>query len=410
MKTQILLIFLLAGISGFAQRNGIFAITDVNQGGAAWLNIREVEPNGANAKFILKNQEFNGTRIDVATQTKKAVSLQTISNGNDLPLNSGVAALAFDANHNRLYFSTMFTGEIRYVSMKEKDQYFQLGNVYQAIPQPNNVPINAHNQGPVITRMTAGADGYIYGISNNGDAFFRVSTQSKKPAIENLGRISDDPSNNGMSIHTSCTSWGGDMIAAADGSLYVFSMYQHIFKVNPETRVAKYIGKIEGLPGDFTVNGAAVNEDGAIILSSATLASKVAIIENADEILKATVKENKAWYNASDLASGNLLFAKKGEVVFSDFDRTIGESGVGVFPNPVNNGQVIVHFKEGMTGKHTIDLLDIAGSAKMQSVVNLNGEAQRVTLRTGALAGGLYLLRVSNSGKKEVQTIKLMIQ
>lgn len=341
---------------------------------------------------------------------KKSVSLKNLSDGNDLPLNSGVAALAFDAAHNRLYFSTMFTGEIRYFSLKEKDSYYQVGNVYRSIPRPNNVPISANNQGPVITRMTVGADGFVYGLSNNGDAFFRVSTKAKKPVIENLGALSDDPSNNGMSIHTSCSSWGGDMVADADGNLYVFSMYQHVFSVNTQTRVARYIGKIEGLPADFTVNGAAVNEDGAIILSSATLASKLAIIEDAGQILKATVKDNDAWFNSSDLASGNLLFAKKSEVVFSDFNRTMGQTGVGVYPNPVSNGQVIVHFKEGMKGKHTLDLLDIAGSPKMQSFVNLNGEAQRVTLRTGALSSGMYLLRVTNGGKKEVETIKVLIQ
>ncbi len=410
MKTRILLFSLLASFAGIAQRTGIYAITDVKQGGVAWNNIREVQLNGGEGKFILKNQEFDGNKVDLLTQAKKAVSINSLTDGNDLPLNSGVAALAFDANHGRLYFSTMFTGEIRYISLKEKDSYYQVGNVFQAIPQPNNVAINANNQGPVITRMTVGADGNVYGLSNNGDAFFRVSTQSKKATVENLGPVSDDPSNNGMSIHTSCSSWGGDMIAAADGSLYVFSMYQHIFKVNPATRVATYIGKIQGIPAEFSVNGVAVNEEGQIVLSSATLAYKVAIIENPEDILRATVKDNQGWYNASDLASGNLLFAKKAAVVFSEFDRSTGQSGIGVFPNPVSNGQVIVHFKEGMTGKHTLDLLDIAGSPKMQSFVTLNGEAQRVTLRTGALATGMYLLRVTNSGKKEVETIKVLIR
>jgi hypothetical protein len=410
MKTQILLCLLVVSLAGFAQRKSIYAITDITPGGAAWLNIKEVQPEGAEGKFILKNQEFDGTRFDLATQAKSAVSVRTLANGNDLPLNSGVAALAFDPNHNRLYFSTMFTGDIRYISLKENNSYYQVGNVFSSIPQPNNVPINSNNQGPVITRMTVGADGNVYGLSNNGDAFFRVSTQSKKATIENLGKLSDDPSNNGMSIHTSCSSWGGDMIAAADGSIYVFSMYQHIFQVNPTTRVAKYIGKIEGLPANFSVNGAAVNEEGGIVLSSATLASKVAVIADPEQILKATIKDNQTWMNASDLASGNLLFAKKGDVVFSEFDRSTGQSGVGVFPNPVSNGQVIVHFKEGMQGKHTLDLLDIAGSPKMQSFVNLNGEAQRITLHTGVLASGLYLLRVTNGGKKEVETIKVLVQ
>jgi hypothetical protein len=31
-------------------------------------------------------------------------------------------------------------------------------------------------------------------------------------------------------------------------------------------------------------------------------------------------------------------------------------------------------------------------------------------MRTGALAQGIYLLRVTNGGKKEVETIKVLIQ
>lgn len=328
-----------------------------------------------------------------------------------MPLTGGVAALAYDRLNNRLYFSTMFSGDIRYVTPgKNENTFYQLGNVYDVISLPNNVAVNSNNQGPVITRMTVGADGNVYGLSNNGDAFFRIVTKGKKAVIENLGKLVDDAANGAISIHASCSSWGGDMVAAANGDIYVFSMYQQVFKVNPVTKVATHLGKIEGLPNDYTVNGAAVNDNGAIILSSATLPGKVAIIADPSS-LKAEIKLNPGWYNASDLASGNLLFDKKDGVVFGEFERSTKVSGVGVFPNPVSNGKIVVHFQEGMKGRHSLDLLDIAGGVKAHSMVDLNGrEAQRTTLGTGNIAQGIYLLRVVNEQQRIVETIKVMVK
>jgi hypothetical protein len=410
MKISFLLLAFFTSLVSFSQRDGIFAVTDTKAGGAAWLNIREASLKEGEGKMILQNQGYEGNRVDVETQQKRAISAKTPGNDNDLPLNGGVAALAYDRSNNRLYFSNMFSGDIRYINPgKENSTYYQVGNVFSSIPLPNNMPLSANNQGPVITRMTMGADGLIYGMSNNGDGFFRIATNAKKPVIENLGRLTDDASNGAMSVHASCSSWGGDMVAAADGDIYLFSMYQHVFKVNPSTKKATYLGKIEGLPADFTVNGAAVDNDGGIVLSCATQPGKYAVIADAT-ILKAEVKQNAGWFNASDLASSNLLFAKKDAVVFGEFERSTSLSGIGVYPNPITNGDLIVHFKSGMKGKHSLDLLDISGASKLQSVVDLNGNAQRITMRTGNLAQGIYLLRVTTAQKAAVETIKVMVR
>lgn len=410
MRALILLSFVsLSGI-GFTQRTGIYSVTDSKAGGAAWLNIREVSIDNGEGRLVVQNNAFSGTRVDVATQQKRGVSMESLQAVSDLPMHGGVAALAYDRVHNRLYYSTMFNGDIRFVQPgKHENTYFQVGEVYKTIPLPNNVPLSANNQGPVITRMTMGVDGYVYGLSNNGDAFFRFSTRNANPVIENLGSLVDDPANGDMSIHSSCSSWGGDMVGCANGDIYVFSMYQQVFKVNPATRVATYLGKIQGLPGDFTVNGAAADENGGVVLSSAAIAGKIGVIEDPSN-LSAIVKTQKDWLNASDLASGHFLFAQKGPATFGEFDRSVANSGIGVFPNPATNGTVIVHFKEGMKGRYALDLLDVGGSPKFQSVLTLNGEAQRFNLRTGNLAQGIYLLRVTNPQQREVETIKVLIR
>ncbi len=410
MKAQILL-FSFCCISGaFAQRSSMFSVSDLKAGGAAWNSIREMDNEKDAGKLLLSDQSFSGTRIEAGTQQKRAISAQSLTRADDLPMYSGVAALAYDGQHHRLYFSTMFGGDIRYIQPgKDQGTYYHLGNVYDAIPRANNSPVSAQNQGPVITRMTMGDDGYVYGLSNDGESFFRISTTAKKPAIENMGRLVDDASNGAMSVHMSCSSWGGDMVAAATGDLYLFSMYQQVFRINPATRSATYLGKLQGLPGDFTINGAAVNEDGVLMLSSAAVTEKVAFVADITN-LTAEIKMRPGWFNTSDLASSNVLFGNK-EATFGVFANNTQSSNLDVFPNPVVNGQMIVNFKAGMEpGKYALDILDNAGGNKMQSSVNINGQAQRVTLRTERLAAGLYLLRATHAQTKKIETVKVMVQ
>ncbi|HSK12490.1 MAG TPA: T9SS type A sorting domain-containing protein, partial [Phnomibacter sp.] len=312
--------------------------------------------------------------------------------------------------NDRLYYSTMFSGDLRYINVgKGTSTYYQVAKIYQSVPLPNNVPVNQNNQGPVVTRMVAGADGYVYGLSNDGNGFFRISTRAKNPEVENLGALIDDAKNEAMSVHASCSSWGGDLVASADGDLYLFSMYQQVFRIDPNSRIATYVGRITGLPGDFSINGAAVQEDGSVMLSSASKAGQLAFMANPED-LQAEIKTVPGWFNTSDLASGYMLNEKKTSVVVGEFDRSSKASGVGVYPNPVTNGEIIVHFKDGMNGRYSLDLFDIGGGSKFQSSVHLNGQAQRVPLRTGTLAQGIYLLRVLSPEDRQVETIKVMIR
>ena len=410
MKAQILLFSLCCFSGVFAQRSSIFSVSDVKAGGAAWNSIREMENDKDAGKLLLSDQSFSGTRVDAGTQQKRAISAQSLSRVDDLPMHSGVASLAYDGQHRRLYFCTMFGGDIRYIQPgKDAGTYYQIGNVYDAIPRANNSPLSAQNQGPVITRMTMGDDGYVYGLSNDGETFFRISTTAKKPAIENIGKLVDDASNGAMSVHMSCSSWGGDMVAAATGDLYLFSMYQQVFRINPATRSATYLGKLQGLPGDFSINGAAVNEDGVLMLSSAAVTEKVALVADISN-LTAEIKARPGWFNTSDLASSNVLFGNK-EATFGVFANNPQSANLDVFPNPIVNSQMIINFKRGMEpGKYALDILDNAGSNKMQSSVNINGQAQRVTLRTERLASGLYLLRATHAQTKKIETVKVMVQ
>ena len=72
-----------------------------------------------------------------------------------------------------------------------------------------------------------------------------------------------------MSVHNKCTSWGGDMIADAYDKLYIISANHQYFTVDVDTRIATHLGTITGLPANYSTNGAAVDDDGNIVVSSA---------------------------------------------------------------------------------------------------------------------------------------------
>ncbi len=413
MKPIFLLSTLLASSVAICQPNDIFVVTDQKAGGTSWTMVRKtnLQHNEGTYHELLNNLTIDAPKTKMSEGNAGMVQARIgAANSLDNPQFPGIAALAYDRQHNRLYFSTMYGGDMRFINLAsgQKDSYQSIGNIYNVLmPEGRKSPVSSQNQGPVITRMTQGNDGYIYGLSNDGEQFFKVGTH-KNAGIEKLGRLIDDGDGSTVSVHASCTSWGGDLVAGADGNLYLFSMYQHAFKINPTTRMATYLGKVEGLPANFTLNGAAVDAEGQLILSSAAVSDQYAIVKDISN-LKADMKLSSGWFNTSDLASGHLLFATN-SVKNEFFTEPTGKLLADVFPNPVQNGQMIVHFKTGQVGKYGLDLLDVGGGSKMQSQVQLNGQAQRVTLRTASLAKGMYLLRILNADKMEVQTVKVLLQ
>jgi hypothetical protein len=416
MKPFLLLSGLVANLALNAQSTGLYAVTDLEAGKAGWNTLRMISLGGNELQYrvMLDNSTFAGNRVEVQNNQ---VQTRPVQHGNaaDQAMFSGVAALAYDVANHRIYFSTMFGGELRYVQARNGQKaksYFVAGNIYeQSGVNLASVNISSQNQGPVITRMTQGNDGYIYGLSNDGEYFFRINTIDKQAKVENLGRLydADDNITAGISVHASCTSWGGDMVAGADGQLYLYTMYQHAFKIDPATRKALYLGKIDGLPGDFTINGAAVLHDGSLLLSSAAIAGKYALLAQP-ATLRAEIKEQPGWFNTSDLASSNLLFGQKGKPANMVMPAKIGKAIAVVYPNPVVTGNLGVYFKEGQTGRYHLTLLDNAGVNQKSTLVDLNGQPQQVTMAVGGLAKGLYLLRITGQKHKDVQTIKVMIQ
>src|SRR5439155_13539927 len=119
------------------------------------------------------------------------------------------------------------------------------------------------------TRMAFASDGVGYAITNDGKSLIRFTTD-QKPSVTNLGPLLDGKKNATMSIHAQCSSWGGDMVGDSYGNMYIVTYRNHMYKLNPKTRIADYLGQLKGLPEEFTSNGMVVNGNGDLIISSAT--------------------------------------------------------------------------------------------------------------------------------------------
>ena len=90
--------------------------------------------------------------------------------------------------------------------------YYVTDQVFSTVTEKQNGP------GKTISRMVITPDGTGYAISNDGSEFIQFTT-GKKPAVTQLGALIDAPENKTVSVHNSCTSYGGDMVSDDKGNL-----------------------------------------------------------------------------------------------------------------------------------------------------------------------------------------------
>ncbi|MFN5360978.1 MAG: hypothetical protein ACK5CC_09625, partial [Bacteroidota bacterium] len=121
------------------------------------------------------------------------------------PMGGSVASVAYDKKTNRLFYFPMYASELRFMDLSHPEPHFTyLDN------QSLNLLKHRTDVANQISRMTIGADGFGYALTNDGEHLIRFTTEGQ-PTIIDLGVISDKPGN-GIFVRSSCTSWGGDMV------------------------------------------------------------------------------------------------------------------------------------------------------------------------------------------------------
>jgi|CXWL01.1.fsa_nt_gi hypothetical protein len=389
-----------------------YAVTDMPQQGANWHFLRKLNlQTGEYSQVLLSGNDVSFLAYDAATKKQFPAPLNDQRFGNTInaAFATGVAAMAYDKKNNRLYYTPMLIDQLRYIDLKTMKVFYVTDRVFTGKPQ------KSPDQGNIVTRMVIAADGNGYAMTNDATQLIQFST-SKKLQITDLGSVVDDQANKGVSVHNSCSSFGGDMIADDNGNLYVFSARNHVFKVNIESRVATHLGTISGLPNGFTVNGAAVNDKNQVVVASAVQASSLFTVDA--KTLAATPYSNAGsiWFTA-DLANSNLLVSgTKPKATNTDvMSRTVatnsGDGKINIYPNPVTNNQFVIQFNQLDAGNYTIQVTDVMGRQVIQQVVNVSGDnqAQNIKLDPSA-AKGIYLVKVTDQGSKTVYSTKVIVQ
>jgi len=346
----------------------------------------------------------------------------------DKPFATYSAALAYDQKHERLYYTPMNIAQLRYIDLKTGKVYFFEDEQFGVVKGRGDV----QNQ---ITRMVIASDGNGYAITNDANHLIRFTT-GKKPEITDLGMLTDDASNGSYSVHGSAH-FGGDAIADANKNLYLIGADRTVYKVNLESKVASYLGSIQGLPKGFTTNGAVVEGGSKVIVTSST--QTIGYYRFDLNTLQAEkVSTSGTVYNASDLANGTLAFEKKQRkdknseeikdvaVVqppvkheeVSPVEKTTRlrpetlTGTMSVYPNPIaNGGTVKVSLENQQPGKYQIQLLDVAGQTVSTKYVTITSKTQVEELKLPELlTHGNYMVKVINTNNQLAGISKIVIQ
>jgi hypothetical protein len=383
-----------------------YAITDLTKEGSGWNALRKLDLQTGEYSTILLNGIDPKTAVYNAVTKKKLVQNADARFGTMLqaPFSTGVAAAAYDRKNNRLYFTPMFIDQLRYIDLRTMKVFYVADEAFSKLG-------NMHNdEAKCITRMVIAPDGNGYAISNDGNTVVQFST-GKKIKIKQLGALVDDPANKNTSIHNSCSSFGGDMIADDKGNLYIMSARNHVFKLNLETKVATHLGSIKGLPAKFTVNGAVVDGEGNLLVSSAVDGSAYYVVN--PKTWEASAYGATAIFRSSDLANSNFLTSVRSKSTvetiaakFSTFSKN-----VQVYPNPVVNNYFTLQFSKVPVGDYVVELTDVMGRTVMQKRITVNHEngSQNISL-AATNAKGVYLVKLADKTKKNQFEQKVMIQ
>lgn len=387
-----------------------YAITSANKGSNDWVALRTLNMRTGKLSPMLLNMNDRGLlQYDMATHKLKdniawPVVFPIVANNPAVPkVNSGVAAIAFDQRTNRLFYVPMSDDMLRYIDLSTMKVYAE---PELSFSKAGNYTFKSTNP---VTRLVITPDGYGYTITTD-NRLIRFTTNNK-PSFTDMGELKDDPRNKEMTIFNTCSNVGGDMVADDAGNLYLITASNLVYKIEIKTRLATYLATIAKLPATFTTNGAAINENGNLLVSSSIYTEASFIVDH------------KSWqaspspaiqhlYGIADLASSNVLLIKKSNPSVILFGKSLLKTGnIKVYPNPVLFDEVNIQFNDLPTGKYIIELTDPLGRKVIQQKVKLTRQSQTALIQIPTItAQAFYYIRILNEKNALVSTHKLAVE
>lgn len=410
IRYMLMLAVFPAAVSGQSDQN-TYAITSASKGSNDWVALRTLNMKAGKLSRMLLNMNDRGLlHYDMAANrfndkiTSPVLPIAFVAGNPAAPKgNSGVAAMAFDQRTNRLFYVSMSDDMLRYIDLSTMKvfaapdlSFSKAGNYTFKI----NDPVN---------RLVITPDGYGYTITS-GNQLIRFTTNNR-PSLTNMGELKDDPGNRENSIYNTCSNLGGDMVADDAGNLYLITASNRVYKIEIKTKLATYLATIKGLPAAFTTNGAAINENGNLLVASSIYTEASFIVDHTT--WKASPSPaTQDLYGIADLASGNVLATKRSTPSVMLFGRSFLKTGnIRVYPNPVLFDEVNIQFNDLPTGKYTIELADPLGRKVIQQKVKVTTQIQTALLRIPTItAQAFYYIRILNEKNALVSTHKLAVE
>jgi uncharacterized repeat protein (TIGR01451 family) len=171
------------------------------------------------------------------------------------------SALAYDKNANRIYFVNNYTNAPQDLSYIDLNASPVCARRFVGYPLETNL-----SSGWNINRMSFCSDGFGYAVTQNGRDIIRFSINPATgvPIITRLGALINDLNNGSNNILSES---GGDIFGDGSGNLYLIANSSNLYKINPNNRIATFLGAVNPFPG--TSNSMAVDPAGNVYIGGA---------------------------------------------------------------------------------------------------------------------------------------------
>lgn len=387
MKKHLFPLFLLLfGMNAQAQQD-FFAIAGKDTSNINFSDFRVMDAiNGTSGEKVFTAD----SSAKVVSQNRRGVVTEDKNSFNNSQAVT-MAALAYDSSNNNLVYMPMFSSNIYILNPKSKE----ITLVENSVVRVTSCDINSH-----ITRMATGYDGNIYAVNNSGTQFLQISKKSGQYIVNDLGIIKDDASNGKNSFTTVETGFGGDMVADSENNFYIFAASGNVFKVSAKELKAKFVGKIAGIPDNYSVNGSAVNSQGNVVIASA----KGAPLYEVDlTTLQAKQLPGENNLHIYDLASKYFVNDR-----ISSNNNAL--SNLDIYPTRVNEQFVNVHVNnKKVKGNIKLNVFDMSGKNVMTQSLSVKDGSLDQQVYFRGLINGAYIVSITDESGKSIFSKKILI-
>ena len=151
------------------------------------------------------------------------------------PLLSGCAAIAFDKSRQRIYFvNNNASANLSYIDMGVATP---VARIY------TNSAYQLSTNGVNVNRMGMGSDGYCYALTSDASDLIKFTFDaSDLPVITHMGALTNAGTNGGKDV---LNETGGDLFADGSGKIYLIANSSNMYKINPATKVATFMGTVK---------------------------------------------------------------------------------------------------------------------------------------------------------------------